>query len=224
MTVLHFNKSEHDPCVYTRQVLVADYVYFLLYVDDMLIAAREMSEVKFLKDQLSSEFEMKNLGVAMRILGMDIERDRTQGILKLSQSEYLKKVITTLRMEDTKLSNTPIGAHFKLADVRDEGEEVNTEITPYLSTVGSIMYAMVGTRHDLAYGIGLVSQFMSKVGQIHWEYVKWLLRYIKGSLDLKLVYTKEKEMKIHGYSGIDYASDWIKEEQYQDMSSQLEEM
>lgn len=117
-----------------------------------------------LKDQLSSEFEMKDLGAARRILGMDIERDRTRGIMKLSKSEYLKKVIRTFRMEDSKVSNTPIGAHFKLAAVKDEGEEVNSEVTPYSSAVGSIMYAMVGKRPDLAYGIGLVSRFMSRPG------------------------------------------------------------
>ncbi|CAA7015795.1 unnamed protein product [Microthlaspi erraticum] len=98
-----------------------------------------MSEIKSLKEQLSSTFEMKDLGAARRILGMDIIRDREKGILRLSQSEYLKKVIRNFRMEEAKIAHTPIGAHFKLATVHDISECVDTEVTPYCSAVGSIM-------------------------------------------------------------------------------------
>lgn len=86
-----FIRSEHDSCVYTRELSEGNYIYLLLYVDDMLIAAKDISEVKYLKSQLSSMFEMKDLGPARRILGMDIVRDREKEILYLSQSEYLKK-------------------------------------------------------------------------------------------------------------------------------------
>ncbi|CAA7042283.1 unnamed protein product [Microthlaspi erraticum] len=166
-----------------------------------------MSDIVNLKKQLSSTFEMKDLGAARRILGMEIIRDRVNGTLQLSQSNYLKKVIENFRMTDSKSSQTPIGAHFKLSLVTEDEECIDTEVTPYSSAVGSIMYAMIGSRPDLAYGIGLVSRFMSKPGSIHWEAVKWLLRYIKGSLDVELLYTKDKNLDIQGYCDSDYAAD-----------------
>lgn len=94
----------------------------LLYVDDMLIASKSMSEVKKLKAELSSEFEMKDLGAARRILGMDIFRDRVCGVIRLSQTEYVKKIISNFRMVEAKSSLTPIGAHFKLASVKEKDE------------------------------------------------------------------------------------------------------
>ncbi|KAL0726856.1 hypothetical protein Bca4012_022949 [Brassica carinata] len=109
-------------------------------------------------------------------------------------------------MTEAKASLTPIGAHFKLAAVKEKHELIDTERVPYCSAVGSMMYAMVGSRPDLAYGVGLVSRYMSKPGEIHWEAIKWLLRYIKvrGST---AHYTKSKEFKIQGFSDSDYAGD-----------------
>lgn len=88
-----FCRSEHDMCVYTKKLSEGERVYLLLYVDDMLIAAKNIADVIELKHLLSTEFEMKDLGAARRILGMDIFRDRNAGVLRLSQSCYLKKVI-----------------------------------------------------------------------------------------------------------------------------------
>lgn len=201
-----FNRSGHDSCVYVKKVEVG-YVYLLLYVDDMLLAAKEMAEITKLKKVLSSEFEMKDMGAASRILGIDIKRDRNEGVLYLSQSSYLKKVAQKFKMNEAKTVNTPIGGHFKLSAVQDVSECIDTERFPYSSAVGSIMYAMVGTRPDIAYAIGLISRFMSKPGSIHWEAVKWLLRYIRGSADLNLVFTRDKNFNIQGYCDSDFAAD-----------------
>lgn len=138
---------------------------------------------------------------------MDIYRDSEKGILRLSQSEYIKKVVSNFRVEGAKSSLTPIGDHFKLSAVKEHEEGIDTDVTPYLSAVGSIMYAMVGSRPDLAYAVGLVSRFMSRPGKMHWEAVKWLLSYMKGSADVQLVYTQEKEFKIQGYCDSDYGGD-----------------
>lgn len=82
--VLHgYKRSRRDACVYTIEGSDGGLVYLLLYVDDMLLAAKEMSDIKKLKEQLESAFEMKDLGPARKILGMDIFRDRSKGVLRL---------------------------------------------------------------------------------------------------------------------------------------------
>ncbi|KAL1200961.1 Retrovirus-related Pol polyprotein from transposon TNT 1-94 [Cardamine amara subsp. amara] len=93
---------------------------------------------------------------------------------------------------------------------------------PYSIAIGSIMYAMLGTRCDLAYAVGLVSRFMSKPSMIHWTAVKWVLRYLKGAQDRKIVFRKKvsidttpsvdrhrhvKDFKIEGFCDSDYSSD-----------------
>jgi ATP-binding cassette subfamily B (MDR/TAP) protein 1 len=57
---------------------------------------------------------------------------------------------------------------------------------PYASAVGSLMYAMVCTRPNIGYAVGVVSQFMSNLGKEHWNTVKWILRYLKGTLNMCL--------------------------------------
>ena len=106
-------RSEYDPCVYLKGLSAEDMVYLLLYVDDMLIASKKISTIQRLKDQLSSEFEMIDLGTARRILGMDIIRDRAKETLLLSQNEYLAKALRTFIMEDCKAVSTPLGSQFK---------------------------------------------------------------------------------------------------------------
>ncbi|KAL1189497.1 Retrovirus-related Pol polyprotein from transposon TNT 1-94 [Cardamine amara subsp. amara] len=89
-----------------------------------------------------------------------------------------------------------------------DGEYMKT--VPYSNAVGSIMYSMIGTRPDLAYPVGIISRFMSKPIKEHWLGVKWVLRYIKGTLKMKLCYGKGSEFILRGYCDSDYAADMDK--------------
>jgi hypothetical protein len=91
-----YTRSSYDRCVYYRQLTDGSFVYLLLYVDDMLIAAKSMLKIKRLKSLLGDEFEMKDLGVAKKILGMEIHRDRKAGKLYLSQKNTLRKYLNAL--------------------------------------------------------------------------------------------------------------------------------
>jgi hypothetical protein len=109
-----FKRSQYDSYVYIKFVNGSP-IYLLQYVDDMLIAAKSIQEITTLKAQLSSEFEMKDLGPAKKILGMEIKRDRNSSLLFLSQEKYIEKVLHRFNMHDTKFVSTPIASHFKLS-------------------------------------------------------------------------------------------------------------
>ena len=109
-----FKRYEFDSCVYIKFVDGSP-IYLLLYVDDMLIAAKSKKEITTLKKLLNSEFEMKDLGAAKKILGIEITRDRNSGLLFLSQQSYIKKVLHRFNMHDAKSVNTRIASHFKLS-------------------------------------------------------------------------------------------------------------
>ncbi|GMI80802.1 cysteine-rich RLK (RECEPTOR-like protein kinase) 8 [Hibiscus trionum] len=76
----------------------------------------------------------------------------------------------------------------------------------YSSAMGSLMYAMVCTRPDLAYAIGTISRFLSNPGREHWNAVKWIMRYLRGSSNLKLCFSTEKFVLV-GYTDSDMAKD-----------------
>lgn len=89
-----FNRSCYDSCVYHKWKKNGVGVFLLLDVDDMLIASVDRREILFSKDQLSKEYEMKALGRAKRILGMQIDRDRERGLMFVSQGDYIKNVVS----------------------------------------------------------------------------------------------------------------------------------
>ena len=81
---LGFLRCEHDPCVYVKDVDMDNALYILMYVDDLLIASRSMKVVKGLKRALSDEFKMKDMGPVLKILEMEICRNRSKKKLHLS--------------------------------------------------------------------------------------------------------------------------------------------
>jgi transposase InsO family protein len=208
----NYTRSEYDHCVYFKKLLDGSFIYLLLYVDDMLIAAKSMKEINILKTQLSKEFEMKDLGAARKILGMEIRREREKGTLYLSQRKYIEKIISRFGMENSKPVSTPLAAHFRLsADMSPSIEEEREYMSrvPYANAVGSLMYAMVCTRPDISHAVSMVSRYMANPGKEHWQAVKWLLRYLRGTLDVGLMFKWEKSSEPHvsGYVDSDYAGD-----------------
>ena len=77
---------------------------------------------------------------------------------------------------------------------------------PYASTIGSLIYAMVCTRPGIAHVVGVVSKFMTRPGKQHWKAVEWILRYLKGSLDISLCFIGAS-LKLQGYVDVDFAGD-----------------
>jgi hypothetical protein len=127
---------------------------------------------------------MKDLGDAKKILGMRITRDMKYCKLTLSQGEYIEKVLERSKMQNEKPISTPLANHFKLTKElfpkRQEEIEYISKV-PYSSTIGSLMYVMVCTRSDIAHAVGVVSRYMNNPGKEHWEAVKWILGYLRGT-------------------------------------------
>ena len=77
---------------------------------------------------------------------------------------------------------------------------------PYASAVGSLMYAMVCTRPDIAFVVGAVSRYMSNPGREHWASVKWILRYLRGTSEVCLRYGVGKPV-LEGFTDSDMSGD-----------------
>ena len=92
--------------------------------------------------------------------GMRIERNRTTKLLRLSQSDYIQKVLNLFNMDNVKPTPTLLLTTIRLSDrdspSTEEERKLNGKI-PYASVVGSIMYAMIATRPYLAHVLGVVS-------------------------------------------------------------------
>ncbi|KAE8664146.1 Serine-threonine protein kinase [Hibiscus syriacus] len=127
--------------------------------------------------------ENLDLGAAKQILGMRIKRDTKSGTLILSQAEYINKVLSMFNMQDAKPVRTPLGVHFRLSKEQSpkmEEERAHMVKVSYASSIESLLYAMVCTRPDITHVVGAVSRYMNNPGKVHWEAVKWILRYLRG--------------------------------------------
>ena len=108
-------KSKYDNCVYFKELVDRSFIYLLLYIDDMLIATKDMSEIDWLKSQLSSELEMKDLEATKKILGMEIQWDQKARLFHLTQKKYIEKILEHFNMKDVKSISTPLAAHFRFS-------------------------------------------------------------------------------------------------------------
>ena len=109
-----YDRCHSDHCVYLKRLDNGIYIILLLYVDDMLVVGSSMQDINVLKIKLYKSFVMKDLGVANKILGMRIIRDRKNCKLTLSQGEYIEKVLERFRMHNAKPVSKPLANHFKL--------------------------------------------------------------------------------------------------------------
>jgi hypothetical protein len=209
MTEQGYSRCHSDHCVYFKKLKNGSFMILLLYVDDMLVAGSNMQDINVLKKKLANSFAMKDLGAAKKILGMRITRDRKNRKLTLSQGEYTKKVLERFRMQNEKPVSTPLASHFKLTKemcpkTQEEIEYMSR--VPYSSAVGSLMYAMVCTRPDIAHAVGVVSRYMNNPGKEHWEAVKWILRYLRGTTTHALCFGGSDTF-LQGYVDSDMAGD-----------------
>jgi hypothetical protein len=76
---------------------------------------------------------------------------------------------------------------------------------PYSSVVGSLAYAQVCTRPDIAYVTGMLGRYLNNPGHDHWKAVKKVLRYLQGTKDYKLTYRRSDHLEVVGYSDSDFA-------------------
>lgn len=113
-------------------------------------------------------------------------------------------------MLDCKPVDTPVDLNQKLtkemapmdAAGRDEMSKV-----PYMEAVGSLLFAALVSRPDISFAVNMVSRFNTNPGKPHWMAVKRILRYLRGTMDVKLTYGRDDTEGLHGFCDADWASD-----------------
>ena len=206
-----YSQSNADPCVYfkteNKDGKKECLMIIALYVDDMVLATNDTTMLEKEKSLMKERFEMEDRGEIHCCLGMSITRDRASKILKIHQRAYLENVLKRFQMFECKPASTPkeIGKRFeKLKD----GENTTSQ-KEYQATIGSLTYAAIATRPDISYAVGVLSQIISCPGQAHFQGVKRILRYLKGTLHYGLKFeAKDKaDISIKGYVDADWAGD-----------------
>lgn len=198
-----FVACQADPCVFIRKK--KEIAIVAVYVDDLIIMTRDSHDLKMVKENLAVRFKMKDLGELHYCLGINIKIDEQRRWIQLSQKQYIMKLLQKYGLETAKPVSTPVDPNVKL--VKDDGVSKPVDQRRYQSMVGSILYAATATRPDISYAVGVVSKFNAAPTQQHMTAVKRILRYLKGTLDICLQYSKDGDGDIVGYSDADWGND-----------------
>ncbi|CAM8895779.1 unnamed protein product [Rhodiola kirilowii] len=177
-----FKLNQADKCIYSKFDTSGNGVIICLYVDDMLIFGTDQKQVDLAKDFLSSSFAMKDMGEADVILDIRIKRENKG--LALSQSHYVEKVLKKFNCLNYSPISTPMDPSVKL--MPNMGEAVSQ--LEYSKVIGCLMYAMTSTRPDIAYAVGKLSRYTSNPSTHHWEAIRRVLKYLRGTMNYGLVY------------------------------------
>lgn len=177
-----------------------------LYVDDVLITGPNKAGIQRVKKALNSKFHMSDLGPCAYYLGMTVKRDRAAGTLRLGQAAYVTRFLKHFNCWNLNPASTPLETSRKLQPA-EEGYVAPRKLREdYQSAVGSLMYAMLGTRPDIAYAVSLVSRYSANPTQAHWNAVIRIFRYLRGTVHYELVY-KGSLQELTGYTDSDWAGD-----------------
>ncbi|RVW62453.1 Retrovirus-related Pol polyprotein from transposon TNT 1-94 [Vitis vinifera] len=182
--------------------------FLVLYVDDILLATNDKGLLHEVKQFLSKNFDMKDMGEASYVIGIKIHRDIFKGILGLSQETYINKILERFRMKNCSPSVSLIvkGDRFNLNQcLKNDLEKEQMKNIPYASAVGSLMYAQVCTRPDIAFAVGMLERYQSNPSIDHWKAAKKVMRYLQGTKDYKLMYRRTSNLEVVGYSDSDFA-------------------
>lgn len=153
---------------------------------------------------------MKDLGEAAFCLGLRITRDRNEGKLWIDQEHYTNSVLERFNMVNCNPVSTPADASLRLDKTMSPStpaEALDMKGVPYQEAVGCLTYLAQATRPDISFAVNQVSQFNSNPGRIHWNAVKRIMQYLRGTSGQRLAYSKGQCEELVGYTDADWGGD-----------------
>jgi len=182
-----------------------------LYVDDLVIAGSNAAIVNRVKNQLKENYKMKDLGVINHILGCEARHDEETSTTYLTQYQFAKAAIEKFLPDGTNPCETPSNPTIVLSrdmSPKTPQEKGETSKYPYREAVGTLLWLSLGTRPDISYAVSQVAKFNDCYGEEHWNAVKRIFRYLKGTVKLGLKFCSSEKSKdfLKRFNSLNYLS------------------
>ncbi|GJW39503.1 retrotransposon protein, putative, ty1-copia subclass, partial [Tanacetum coccineum] len=206
-----FDQNLDEPCV-NQKASGSNVTFLILYIDDIIIMGNHIPSLQIVKDYLGKCFAMKDLEEVAFILGIKIYRDRSKQLIGLGQNAYVDKILKRYKMDNSKRGHISIQERLDLN--KTQGASTPEEVkrmknVPYASAVGSIMYAVRCTRPDVAFAQNITSRFQQNPDESHCTAMKNILKYLRNTKDMFLVYggNLEAELRVDCYCDTGFETD-----------------
>ena len=200
---LGFVQVPADPCLY---VLASEGEICLIavYVDDILLAGSCNKRLTAVKQALAKKFQVKDMGELHYFLGVKVIQDRKNKRVWIGQQSYTENILRQFGMEDAKTIRTPVDTSTKL--VKGDDDEMCVDQSLYQSAVGGLLYLSLATRPDITFAVSNVAKYCTRPTNKHWTAVKRIFRYLKGTQNYGLCYSKDDSGCV-GFSDADWGGD-----------------
>ncbi|GKB66567.1 retrovirus-related pol polyprotein from transposon TNT 1-94 [Tanacetum coccineum] len=193
-----FSKGAVDPTLFTRHA-GNDILLVQIYVDDIIFASTNTAMCNEFANQMTNKFKMSMMGQMSFFLGLQISQS-PRGIF-INQSKYASEIVKKYGLHSTDSVDTPMIENKKL-DEDLQGKPVDA--TLYRGMIGSLMY-LTSSRPDLNYVVCLCARYQAKPTEKHLQAVKRIFRYLNGTINMGLWYSKDTDMSLTAYADADHA-------------------
>lgn len=196
-----FSVVPEDACVYVRE-RGQDVTIVCLYVDDGLVCGTRRSTTDSFIQKLGKAFDV-TVNEPDCYVGMELKRDREARTISISQSGYISRMLQRFGLLDAKEVVTPIEPSVKLMD--DSSRDA--EDCPYREAIGCLNYVSTISRPDITFAVNTLARFSGKQRLVHWNAVKRVMRFLKGTIDYSITYGGSEEVGLTGYCDSDWGGD-----------------
>eukprot|EP00253_Pinus_taeda_P012599 PITA_12599 len=196
--VVRMETCDGEPTLYIKEndgkILIV-----VLYVDDLIFTSNDASLNADFKAVMKSEFEMTDLRFLRYFLGIEV--DQIENGVFISQVKYVEAVLKRFNMQNNKAAVPPTVMGLNLTK-----EDNNKDFDPklYRSIIGSLMY-LTATRPDIMHAVSLISRFMERPKETHWQATKRILRSVNGTKGFGILYSSSESFMLIGYTDSDWA-------------------
>ena len=189
-------QSQLDPCLFYSE---EKNLFVLVYVDDILVTGDSI-RCENMKNHLASIFKIKDLGEISNFLGVLV--NKTRDGYSIDQSVYIEKTLAKFGMSECYTSKIPMQPNQTDTDRKPLDKSI-----PYREAIGNLNYLATISRPDIAFVVNFLSRQANSPTEFHWSIVIQLFRYLRGTLDKKLLVQKQSEHLITAYVDSDWAGD-----------------
>ncbi|ESX02669.1 Polyprotein (gag/pol) of Ty/Copia retrotransposon [Ogataea parapolymorpha DL-1] len=192
----NFTRVKSDYGIYVSHSSPPTYV--ALYVDDLLILSKSLTQIKSVQSLLSSKFQMKDLGPVTTFLGLNIRQ--TPQSITLSLSSYLTSILQDFGLDTC----NPVTTVSTTTEWVSDHDVPLTDPTLFRSMVGKLLFAANTARPDITFTVAKLSRYLKQPSQNHLTIAKHVLRYLKGTIDDGITYTRTSSVELKGFCDADW--------------------
>lgn len=216
--VLGFQATISDPCLFYRYSKTGKLMLLFLFVDDMRGAYHrtDLGEWAELVEKLRQRFDITDLGDATLMLGMRVTRNRAARTITIDHERYITDALERFGLSRCKTANTPAVKNDGAQEDDRDGGSAPADLKLYQEKVGTLLYAAITTRPDIAYAVNKLTRHMTKPLRRHMVACDRVFRYLSGTLQLGLLFGRGNATdtkgqlsnpKLNAYADADWGND-----------------